>query len=60
VSVESALHDLEPARYTPDATRFAGLQRSAERYCRLYAAGQAQSQENLLSRKEVDVHASPH
>lgn len=60
VSVESALHDLEPARYTPDATRYADLQRSAEGYCRLYAAGQAQSQENLLSRNEEDVHASPH
>jgi xylulokinase len=60
VSVESALHDLEPARYTPDATRYADLQRSAEGYCRLYAAGQAQSRENQLSRNEVDVHASPH
>ena len=60
VSVESVLHDLEPARYTPEASRYACLQRSAEGYCRLYSAGQAQSRENQLSRNEVDVHASPH
>ena len=60
VSVESALHNVEPARYTPDASRYADLQRSAECYCRLYSAGQAQSRENQLSRNEVDVHASPH
>ncbi|MGH3276225.1 MAG: xylulokinase [Streptosporangiaceae bacterium] len=41
VSVESALRDLEPARYTPDSTRYADLQRTAEGYCRLYSAGQA-------------------
>jgi sugar (pentulose or hexulose) kinase len=60
VGVESALRDLEPARYTPDPTRYADLQRSAENYCRLYSAGQAQSRENELSRNGVDVNAGPH
>ena len=60
VSVEPALHDPEPARYTPDATRYADLQRSAESYCRLYSVGQARSRENQLSRNGVDVHAGPH
>jgi len=58
---ESALHDLEPARYTPDVTRYVDLQRSAfEGYCRLYAAGQAQSGRTCLPGNEVDVHASPY
>jgi sugar (pentulose or hexulose) kinase len=60
VSVESALRDLEPTRYTPDPSRYADLQRSVEAYCRLYSASQARSGENPLSRNEVDVHASPH
>ncbi len=60
VSVQPALRDLETARYTPDATRYADLQRSAEGYCRLYAVGQARSRENQLSRIEVDLHAGPH
>jgi xylulokinase len=60
VCVESALRDLEPARYIPDATRYDDLQRSAENYCRLYSAGQAQSRENYLSRNGVDVNAGPH
>ncbi len=45
VSVESALRDLEPTRYTPDASRYADLQRSVEAYCRLYSASQARSEE---------------
>ena len=60
VSVQSVLRDLEPTRYTPDASRYAGLQRSVDAYCRLYAASQSRSAENRLSRNEVDVHASPH
>jgi xylulokinase len=59
VSVESALHGLGAARYTPDATKYAGLQRSAEDYRRLYSAGQARSRENQWSGNEVDVHAGP-
>jgi sugar (pentulose or hexulose) kinase len=60
ISVESALRDLEPARYHPDAARHADLQRQAENYCHLYSAAQARSRENQLSRNEVDVHAGPH
>ena len=60
ISVESALRHLEPARYTPDPTRYADLQRSAEGYRRLYAAGQARSRENQMPRNEVNVHAGPH
>lgn len=60
VSIDSALHDLQPARYSPDATRYADLQHRAEDYCRLYAVGQARSGENQPSRDGVDVHAGPH
>jgi xylulokinase len=60
VSVDSALRDLEPAQYSPDASRQSELQRSVEAYCRLYAATQARSQANPRSRDGVDVHASPH
>ena len=60
VGVDSALRDLEPARYASDPTRYADLQRSAENYCRLYSAGQAQSREKQLSRNGVDVNAGPH
>jgi sugar (pentulose or hexulose) kinase len=60
ISVESVLHDLEPARYTPDAASYADLQRRAEDYCRLYTVGQARSRENQLTRNGVDVHAGPH
>jgi xylulokinase len=60
VNVESALRDLGSARYTPDGTRYAGLQRSAEDYRRLYSVGQARSRENQWPGNEVDVHASPH
>jgi len=60
VSVESALRDLEPTRYTPDASRYADLQHSVKAYCRLYSLSQTRCQENPLSRNEVDVHASPH
>ncbi len=60
VSVESALRNIEPTRYTPDASRYADLQRSVRDYCRLYSASQARSQEHPVSRNEVDVHASPH
>jgi xylulokinase len=59
VSVESALRDLEPTRYIPDASRRADLQRSSQAYCRLYSASQARAQENPLPRNEVDIHASP-
>jgi xylulokinase len=60
VSVEPTLRDLEPARYAPDASRYADLQRDAESYCRLYSAGQARFRESQLSRNGVDVHAGPH
>jgi sugar (pentulose or hexulose) kinase len=60
VSVESALRNIEPTRYTPDASRYADLQRRVKDYCRLYSASQARSQEHPVSRNEVDVHASPH
>ena len=60
VSVESSLRDIEPTRYTPDASRHADLQHSVEAYCRLYSASQARSRQNPVSRNEVDVHASPH
>jgi xylulokinase len=59
-SITSALGDLEQARFTPDETRYAGLQNRAEDYCRLYAAGQARSRENQLSRNGVYVDAGPH
>ena len=60
LSVEPVLRELEPARYTPDESRYAGLQRSAGDYCRLYAAAQARSQESQLSGNEVYVDAGPH
>ncbi len=60
VNVESALHGLRDARYTPDVSRYADLQRSARAYCRLYSAGQARSRENQVPGNEVDVHAGPH
>jgi xylulokinase len=56
VSVEPARN----ARYTPDLSRYADLQRSAQDYCRLYSLGQARSQESQWSGNEVDVHAGPH
>lgn len=59
VSVEAALRDIPPARYTPDHSRHAELRRSVEAYCRLYAAAQERSPLSPVSRSEVDVHASP-
>jgi xylulokinase len=60
VSVESALRDIPPTCHTPDPSRRGDLQRSAEAYCRLYAAAQERSAQSPVSRNEVDVHASPH
>jgi xylulokinase len=60
ISVEAALREIAPAHYTPDHSRHADLQYNVEAYCRLYAAAQERSSLNLVSRSEVDVHASPH
>jgi xylulokinase len=60
VSVESTLRDIAPTCYTPDPSRHGDLQRSAEAYCRLYAAAQERSAQIPVSGNEVDVHASPH
>jgi len=60
VSVESALREIPPTRYIPNPGRHDDLQRSAEAYCRLYADAQERSAQDLVSRDEVDVHASPH
>lgn len=60
VGAGTALRDLEPARYEPDAGRYAELQRRTESYCRLYSEGQARARENQPSRNGVDVHAGPH
>lgn len=60
LGTEPALREVEPVLYCPDPGRHAGLRRSAENYCRLYAISQARSGENQLSRNGVDVHAGPH
>jgi sugar (pentulose or hexulose) kinase len=60
VSVESALGDIPPTRYIPDLDRHSALQHSVDAYCRLFAAAQNRSAQKLVSRDEVDVHASPH
>ena len=60
LSITAALRNLEPVTYSPDPGRYAGLQDSAEIYCRRYAAGQERSHEHPSVRNEVDVHASPH
>jgi len=60
VSVESALQNIESTCYTPDPTRHSDLERSAQAYCRLYAAAQERSAQSPVSGNEVDVHASPH
>jgi sugar (pentulose or hexulose) kinase len=58
-SVESARRETEQVQYSPDETRQADLQHSAEDYCRLYSAGQARSRENQRSENEVYIDAGP-
>jgi sugar (pentulose or hexulose) kinase len=60
VSVGAFLGTVEPARYTPDASRQASLRYDLDAYCRLYSASQARSHEHPAARNEVDVHAGPH